>query len=89
MQGKLADLDEVKAERLDLGQDAVECRPVQRAGEHGVCAGVPRHQRWERRKHRSAEVAVDPDRVQGRCWVHEAMVECGQVSPHHQNQVSC
>jgi hypothetical protein len=33
-------------------------------------------------------VAVDPDRVQGGRWVHEAMIECCQVSPHHQNQVS-
>jgi hypothetical protein len=32
-------------------------------------------------------MAVDPDRVQGRPWVHRAMVECGQVNPHHQDQV--
>jgi hypothetical protein len=33
-------------------------------------------------------VAVDPDRVPGGCWVHEAMVECGQVNARHQDQVS-
>jgi hypothetical protein len=35
---ELADLEQVEAEGLDLGQDAVECRPVQEAGEHGVWA---------------------------------------------------
>jgi hypothetical protein len=34
----LADLKEVEAERLDLGQYAVQCGPVQEAGEHGVGA---------------------------------------------------
>jgi hypothetical protein len=81
------DLEQVQAERLDLGQDAVQCRQVQEAGEHGVGAVPLRHQRRERRQHRGAEVAMDPDRVPGGCWVHDAMVECGQVSPHHQDQV--
>jgi hypothetical protein len=85
---ELADLEEVEAERVDLSQYAVECRPVQEAGEHGVGAVVLRHRRRERGQHRGAEVAVDPDRVQGGCWVHEAMVEHGQVNPHHQDQVT-
>ena len=84
---ELADLDEVEAERLDLSQYAVQCRPVQQAGEHGVGAVVLRHQRRERREHRGSEVAVEPDRVQGGCWVHEAMVGRWQVSPHHQDLV--
>jgi hypothetical protein len=33
-------------------------------------------------------VAVDPDRIQDGCWVHEAMVERWQVNPHHQDQVT-
>ena len=82
------DLDEVEAERLDLGQHAIEGRPVQDAREHGVGAAPPRHQRWERRQHRGAEVTVDPDRIPGGRWVHEAMVEGWQVNPHHQNQVT-
>lgn len=32
----LADLEEVQAERVDVGQHAVQCRPVQDPGEHGV-----------------------------------------------------
>ena len=75
MRGDLADLRKVEAERFDLSQHSVERRPVQEAGEHGVGAVVLRHQRRERRQHRGAEVAVDPDRIQDGCWVHEAIVE--------------
>src|SRR6266516_517510 len=64
LRSELADLDEVEAERLDLGQYAVERRPVQQAREHGVGAAPQRHQRGERGQHRRAQVAVDPDRVQ-------------------------
>jgi len=35
-----------------------------------------------------AEVAVDPDRIQDGRWVHDAMVECWQMNPHHQDQVT-
>jgi len=45
----LAELEEVEAERLDLGQDAVEGRPVQEAREHGFGALQPRRHRRERR----------------------------------------
>jgi hypothetical protein len=45
---ELADLKQVEAERLDLGQHAEQRRPVQEAGEHGVGALPLRHQRWER-----------------------------------------
>jgi len=86
--GELADLDEVEAERFDLSQDAVERRPIQEAGEHGMCAMPLRHQRRESRQDRGAEVAVYPDRVPDGCWVHEAMVERWQVNPHHQDQVT-
>ena len=88
MRCELADLDEFEAERFDLSQYAVQCRPVQKACEHCVGAVVLRHQRWERGQHRGAEVAVDPDRVQDGRWVHEAMVERWQVNPHHQDQVT-
>jgi hypothetical protein len=81
------DLDEIEAERLDLRQLAVECRPVQEAGDRGVGAEVLRHQRRERRKHRGAEVAADPDRVPGERWLHEAVVGRWQVSPHHPDLV--
>jgi len=39
------DLEQVQAERLDLGQHAIQCRPVQQAGEHGVHAVMLRRQR--------------------------------------------
>ena len=76
--GEMADLDQVEAERVDLNQHAVECRPIQEAGEHSVGAVPLRHQRWERGQHRGAEVAVGPDRIQDGCWVREVMVEAGR-----------
>ena len=85
---ELADLDEVEAERLDLGQYAVQCRAIQEAGEHSVRAVLPRYQRRERGQHRGAEVAADPDRVPDGCWVHEAMVGRWLVNPHHQDLVT-
>jgi hypothetical protein len=33
---QLADLEEVESERLDLGQDAGQCRPVQEPGGHSL-----------------------------------------------------
>jgi len=39
--GELADLEHVQAEPLDLCEHAVECRPVQQPGEHGVRAVPP------------------------------------------------
>ena len=85
---ELADLEEVEAERLDLSQYAVQCRPIQEAGEDGLCAVPLRHHRRERGQHRGAEVPVDPDRVQGGCWVHAAMVTGGLVNPHRRDLVT-
>jgi hypothetical protein len=85
---ELADLEEVKAESLDLSKYAVECRPVQQPGEHSVPAMLPRLQRREGSQDRGAEVAVYPDRVPGACWLHEAMVSGRQVNPHHRDQVT-
>jgi hypothetical protein len=85
---ELANLEQVEAERLDLGQDAVKGRPVQEALEHGFGALQPRRHRRERRQHGGAEVPLDPDYVQGGRWVHDAMVEGWQVKPHHRDQVT-
>ena len=45
VRGELADLEQVQAERFDLGEDAVQCRPVQPPSEHGMravwCRGSP------------------------------------------------
>jgi hypothetical protein len=38
--GELPELEQVQAERLDLGQHAVQPGPVQQAGEHGVRAAL-------------------------------------------------
>ena len=47
MRCELAELEEVQAESLDLGKDAVQRGPVQHAREQGVRAMPPRHQRRE------------------------------------------
>ena len=47
-----------------------------------------RQHRRERRQHGGAEVAVDPDRIPGGCWVPDVMVVGRQVSRHHQDPVS-
>jgi hypothetical protein len=66
----LADLEEVKAKRLDLSQDAMEPGPVQHAGQDCLRA-LPLHgQGGKRGQQRGAEMAVDPDQVPGRCRVH-------------------
>jgi len=84
----VADLDQVQAKRVDLGKYAVQCRPVQQPGEHCFRTLPLRGHRRERGQHRRTEVPVDPDRVQGGCRVHEAMVERRQVSPHRRDQVT-
>jgi len=73
--GELADLEEVEAERLDLGEHAVQCGLIQQAGEHGVGAAPLSGHRREGIQDRGAEVAPDPDHIQGGRWVHGAMVE--------------
>ena len=86
--GEMADLDQVEAERVDLSQHAVECRPIQQAGEYSVGAMPLRYQRRERRQQRGVEVAVDLDRIPGGSCVHQAMVGRWQVNRHHQDLVT-
>jgi protein-disulfide isomerase len=85
VRGELPELEQVQAERLDLGQDAVQCRLVEEAGEQGVRAVVPPGQGRERGQHGGAEVPVDPDQVAGGGQVHAVMVEGGQVTAHRQD----
>jgi len=54
-----------QAQAIDLRQYAVQGRPVQEAGEHGLPALPLRRHRRERRQDGGAEVAADPDRVRG------------------------
>ena len=82
------DLYQVQAERFDLGQHAVQGGAVQQADKYGVGAVPLRHQCWERRQYRGAEVAVDPDRVPGGRWVHNARVADRWVNRHHQDLVT-
>src|SRR3954447_15291117 len=71
------------AEGLDLGQHAVQRRPVQLAGEYGVRASTLRGHRGERGQNRSAEVPVDPDRVQS------GVVGAGPDSVHGAGVTGC
>src|SRR5580692_10683173 len=83
--GELADLEQVKAQCLDLSQDAVKGRRVERDGKNGVLVMLPG---WKARKggdQGGAKMSVDPDQVPGRCRVHGAMLRRRQVSPHRQD----
>ena len=84
----MADLQEFEAERLDVTEYSVERRVVQLAGENGVSTLLARVHRGEREQHHGAEVAMNPDRVPGWRWIHEAMVGCHQVTSHHQDLVT-
>jgi hypothetical protein len=85
----LADFEEVKAEGLDLGEDAVKRRSVgKQAGEHGIGALLLRRERRERRQQGRAEVAIDPDLVQDGVITHEPMVRGPQVKRRHRNPVT-
>jgi deazaflavin-dependent oxidoreductase (nitroreductase family) len=72
---ELAHLDQVQAERLDLSQHAVQGRPVQQAGEHGVGALPLRQHRRERRQHGGAEVAVEFDVSERLDWNAKTIAE--------------
>ena len=85
--GTAPDLDQIQAERLALGQHAVQRRPVQQGGKHRVRAAPLRHQRRERRQQR-AQMAADLDRVPGSRWVHAAIVVLWQVNQHHRDPVT-
>jgi hypothetical protein len=88
MRARVRRVEQVQAERLDLGQHAIQGRGVQQAGQHGVRAVLPRRQRRERRQHGGAEVPVDPDQVRGGCRVHDAMITGGRVTPDHRDRVA-
>ncbi|HTU05962.1 MAG TPA: hypothetical protein VMG13_10470 [Trebonia sp.] len=58
------DVDELKAERLHLGQHAVQRRLIgQHAGQHGDAAVHPGLEGGERGADRLAQLAADPDLV--------------------------
>src|ERR1700730_2971445 len=82
---ELPELEQVQAERLDLGQDAVQCRPVQEPGEHGVRAVAMAGQCRGPGRHGGAEVAVATDQVAGGRQAHAVMVEGGPLTPHPQD----
>src|SRR5215475_11742818 len=59
-----ADFEQLEAERLDLGEHAVQRRAVrQRPGQHGVAAARPGLQGGECGAYRLAQVAADADPV--------------------------
>jgi hypothetical protein len=86
--GERADLHEFQAECLHLGKNAEQGRAVQQTGQHGVSPLPPRYQRRERGQRCGTELALQPDRVQGRDRIHGLMIAGWQVSLHRQNQVT-
>src|SRR5262249_22299136 len=59
-----ADFEQLEAERLELGEHAVQCRAVrQRPGQYGVAAARPGLQGGECGAYRLAQVAADADTV--------------------------
>ena len=85
---ELADLEQVEAERFDLGQDAVEPGLVQHAGQDGLWTPLLPCHRRKRGQQRSAEVAVNPDHVRGGCRAHAPIVQRDQVSRHRRDLVT-
>ena len=85
---ELADLEQVEAERFDLGQDAVEPGLVQHAGQDGLKTPLLPCHRRKRGQQRSAEVAVNPDHVRGGCRAHAPIVQRDQVSRHRRDLVT-
>src|SRR6478735_9693056 len=85
---ELADLEQVEAERFDLGQDAVEPGLVQHAGQDRLQTPLLPCHRRKRGQQRSAEMAVDPDHVRGGCRAHAPIVPRGQVSRHRRDLVT-
>ena len=63
------DLEQIEAERLDLGQHAVQCGPVQQTGEHGVRAMMLRRQRRERASTVAPRCPLIRIMYEGRCCV--------------------
>src|SRR5207344_1152242 len=85
---ELADLEQVEAERFDLGQDAVEPGLVQHAGQDGLWTPLLPCHRRKRGQQRGAEMAVDPDHVRGGCRAHAPIVQRDQVSRHRRDLVT-
>jgi hypothetical protein len=82
------DLQEFKAEGLELGEDAVErCGIRQQAGKHGLGALLMGYERRERRQQGGTEVAADPELVQDGVITHESMVGTRQVNRRRRDPV--
>jgi hypothetical protein len=81
----LANFQQVKAECLDLRQDAVQRRLIQDTPENGDWTLLLANQRRESRQQRGAQVPADADRVQ--CWAHAAIVGLRRVSRHRRDLV--
>ena len=83
-----AKFDQVKTEDLDLRQNAVQGRPIQKAREQGIASLELGDHGRKGRQRCWTEVAGDPKCIQIRCLVHTPIIGARQVRSHHQDLVS-
>ena len=82
-----AKFDQVKTEDLDLRQNAVEGRPIQKTREQCVASLKLCDHGRKGRQRRWTEMAGDPKCVQIRGLVHTPIIRTRQVRAHHQDLV--
>jgi hypothetical protein len=83
-----AKFDLVKTEDLDLRQNAVHGRPIQKTREQCVASLTLCDHGRKGRQRRWTEMAGDPKCVPIRCLVHTPIISARQVRSHHQDLVS-
>jgi len=83
-----AKFDQVKTEDLDLRQNAVQGRPIQKTHEQCVASLKLCDHGRKGRQRPWTEIAGDPKYVQIRCLVHPPIIRARQVRAHHEDLVS-
>ncbi len=83
-----AKLDQVETENLDLRQNAVQGRPIQKTREQCIASLELCDHGRKGRQCRWTEMAGDPKYVEIRCLVHTPIIRARQVRAHHQDLVS-
>ena len=81
------DLDQLEAERFDLGNAAEQRRPIRKhTGEHGLAALQLSHQRGKGRQSGGSKPTLYPDLPQAR-WCHASMMRTDLVNSPRRDQV--
>src|SRR6266566_1689560 len=83
-----AKLDQVETEDLDLRQNAVQGRPIQKTREQCIASLELCDHGRKGRQRRWTEMAGDSKYVEIRCLVHTRIIRARQVRAHHQDLVS-